>query len=78
MNLNPIELVELNKRLIIARLTGYGQIDDRIKDGNLALRSGHDINYIGLSGLLSQFTNEKSGNQPVFPINILGKREEKD
>lgn len=73
MNLNPNELVALNKRLIVARLTGYGQ---QTGDGNdLALRSGHDINYIALSGLLSQFTTAKAGDKPVFPVNILGKRE---
>ena len=75
MNLNPSELLALNKRLIVARLTGYGQIESGdSSEGNLALRSGHDINYIGLSGLLSQFTAAKSG-KPVFPVNILGKRE---
>lgn len=75
MNLNPNELLALNKRLIVARLTGYGQIEAGDSPaGNLALRSGHDINYIALSGLLSQFTAAKSG-KPVFPVNILGKRE---
>lgn len=74
MNLNPVDLLKINERLIIARLTGYGQFVDGIEDEhNLAKRSGHDINYIGLSGLLSQFTSDQS-NKPVFPINLLGKR----
>lgn len=76
MNLNPNELVALNKRLIVARLTGYGQMENSdLSEGNLALRSGHDINYIALSGLLSQFTG--ANNKPVFPVNILGKGERK-
>lgn len=33
-----------NKKLIIARLTGYGQT------GPLAHKAGHDINYVALSG----------------------------
>lgn len=74
MNLNPNELIKLNRRLIVARLTGYGQIENSIdQSNNLALRSGHDINYLALSGLLSQFTSDQS-NKPVFPINILGKK----
>lgn len=74
MNLNPNELVALNKRLIVARLTGYGQrVDGDSNKGDLALRGGHDINFISVSGLLSQFTTAKSGDKPVFPVNILGK-----
>lgn len=33
-----------NKKLIYARLTGYGQ------DGSYTDMAGHDINYLGLSG----------------------------
>jgi crotonobetainyl-CoA:carnitine CoA-transferase CaiB-like acyl-CoA transferase len=36
----------VNKRLIYVSLTGYGQT------GPLAMRAGHDINYIALAGLL--------------------------
>lgn len=47
LGLGPDVLLQLNSRLIYARLTGFGQ------DGQLALRAGHDINYLATSGILS-------------------------
>jgi len=41
------ELQKVNNRLIYCVISGYGQ------DGAYAKRSGHDINYLGVSGLLS-------------------------
>jgi alpha-methylacyl-CoA racemase len=46
LGVGPDDLRELNPRLIYGRLTGWGQ------DGPLAPRVGHDINYIGLTGVL--------------------------
>lgn len=62
LKIGPKELMATNKKLIYARLTGYGQ------SGSFADRAGHDINYIGLSGLLSLMGryNEK----PTPPINL--------
>jgi crotonobetainyl-CoA:carnitine CoA-transferase CaiB-like acyl-CoA transferase len=40
-------LQKINNRLIYCVISGYGQ------DGAYADRSGHDINYLGVSGLLS-------------------------
>lgn len=51
-------LKELNSRLIYCSLSGYGQ------DGPYALRSGHDVNYLGLSGILD-LTRDRGGN-PVL------------
>jgi len=62
LDLGPNTLLELNKRLIYARLTGFGQ------DGPYSKRAGHDINYLALSGALSIFTHNK---QPVPPMNML-------
>lgn len=45
--LGPDVLLQLNSKLIYARLTGFGQ------SGPLALRAGHDINYLATSGVLS-------------------------
>ncbi|XP_011167799.1 alpha-methylacyl-CoA racemase isoform X2 [Solenopsis invicta] len=62
LKIGPKELMATNKRLIYARLTGYGQ------NGSYADMAGHDINYLGLSGLLSLFGryNEK----PIPPANL--------
>lgn len=62
-NLGPSDLMKENPRLIYARLTGFGQ------SGPLANRSGHDINYVALSGILS-FLGRK-GEKPTPPINLL-------
>jgi alpha-methylacyl-CoA racemase len=52
-------LHQANPRLIYASLTGYGQ------DGPYRDRVGHDLNYIGLTGLL-HLTGEREG-PPVIP-----------
>jgi crotonobetainyl-CoA:carnitine CoA-transferase CaiB-like acyl-CoA transferase len=39
-------LLERNPRLVVCALTGYGQ------DGPLALRAGHDIDYLARAGIL--------------------------
>ena len=53
------ELKERNPRVILCSLSGYGQ------DGPYQGRSGHDINYIGLGGVL-EITGVKNGD-PVLP-----------
>jgi alpha-methylacyl-CoA racemase len=64
LGLGPAESLELNPRLIYARLTGWGQ------KGPYARMAGHDINYIALSGALSLF--RRRGKRPLPPCNILG------
>jgi len=61
----PEILLKNNPRLIIARLTGWGQT------GPLAMAAGHDINYIAISGILSLFSRSKT-EPPLPPVNILG------
>ncbi|KAE9547159.1 hypothetical protein FO519_009629 [Halicephalobus sp. NKZ332] len=46
IGLDPVDLMKENEKLIVARLTGYGQT------GDLSREAGHDINYVSLSGLL--------------------------
>jgi len=53
------ELKERNPRVILCSLSGYGQ------EGPYRERSGHDINYIGLGGVL-ELTGEKN-EAPVIP-----------
>ena len=47
LGLGPQVLLARNPRIIIARLTGFGQT------GAYAKMAGHDINYIAASGALS-------------------------
>ena len=53
------ELKKRNPRVIFCSLSGYGQ------DGPYRERSGHDINYIGLAGIL-ELTGARNG-APVIP-----------
>ncbi len=46
LGLSHQSLLELNPKLIVCALTGYGQ------DGPLRDRAGHDLNYLARSGLL--------------------------
>ncbi|MGD9077307.1 MAG: CaiB/BaiF CoA-transferase family protein [Desulfobacteraceae bacterium] len=64
LGLGPDEAMELNPKLIYARLTGWGQ------NGPYASMAGHDINYIALSGSLSMF--RRKGEKPLPPCNLLG------
>ena len=53
------ELKRRNPRVILCSLSGYGQ------DGPYSERSGHDINYMGLGGVL-EITGVKNG-APILP-----------
>jgi len=52
-------LLELNPSLVILSISGYGQ------EGPLALRAGHDLNFLARSGLLH--LNRNLDGQPVVP-----------
>lgn len=62
LGLGPDVLLNDNKGLIYARLSGYGQ------DGPLAMKAGHDINYLSISGLLSMFG--RANKKPNPPLNL--------
>jgi alpha-methylacyl-CoA racemase len=64
LGLGPEVACTRNRRLVFARLTGFGQ------DGPYANMAGHDINYIALSGALSLLGGR--GEKPLPPINLLG------
>ena len=64
LGLGPDRLLKLNPRIVIARLTGYGQT------GPLADSPGHDPNYIALSGAL--YSIGPNGGPPIQPMNLLG------
>lgn len=66
LGLDPQMLLEkVNPRLIVARVTGWGQT------GPYAQAAGHDTNYIALSGALSLFARSER-DAPLPPINLLG------
>ncbi|WP_046468972.1 CaiB/BaiF CoA transferase family protein [Allosalinactinospora lopnorensis] len=64
LGIGPEECLELNPRLVFARITGWGQ------EGPLARHPGHDMNYISLNGALHGFG--RAGQAPVPPANLVG------
>ena len=58
----PQVLLEKFPRLVIGRLSGWG---DR---GALAMRAGHDINYLALTGVLGAIGR---ADQPMPPLNLV-------
>jgi alpha-methylacyl-CoA racemase len=64
LGVGPDVACERNPRLVYARLTGYGQT------GTYARMAGHDINYIAISGALSQLG--RKGENPYAPVNLVG------
>ncbi len=64
LGLGPDVLQERNPRLVIGRMTGWGQ------EGPIAHTAGHDINYISLAGAL--FNIGRKGAPPVPPLNLVG------
>lgn len=55
--------IKVNNDIIYCSLTGYGQA------GTISHLGGHDLNYMSLSGMLSQF---KDGNgRPIQPSNTI-------
>ena len=63
MGLDPVELLAAHPALVVGRMTGWGQ------DGPLAAAAGHDINYLGLTGLLDAIG--EPGRAPVPPLNLV-------
>lgn len=64
LGLGPDELLEVNPRLVYARMTGWGQ------EGPLSQAAGHDINYIAITGALDAVG--RSGNTAIPPQNLVG------
>ena len=64
LGLAPDELLKANPRLVIGRMTGFGQ------EGPMAQHAGHDINYIALAGVLHAIG--RKGEAPVPPLNLVG------
>jgi len=63
LGLGPDTLIKENPKLVYARLTGFGQT------GPYKDMAGHDINYLGLSGVLASLGRKHEN--PVAPVNLL-------
>lgn len=64
LGVGPEACHALNPRLIYGRMTGWGQ------EGPWGQMAGHDINYIGMTGVLNAIG--KDGQPPVPPLNMVG------
>jgi alpha-methylacyl-CoA racemase len=64
LGLGPKDCFNRNRRLVYGRMTGWGQ------EGPIAHASGHDINYIALTGALHSIG--PLGGKPVPPLNLVG------
>lgn len=64
LGVGPGECLKRNPRLVYGRMTGWGQ------SGALALTAGHDINYIGVSGVLHAMGAR--AECPAPPLNLVG------
>ncbi|QIM22076.1 CoA transferase [Phycicoccus sp. HDW14] len=63
LGLAPGDLLAANPRLVVARMTGWGQ------DGPWAQRAGHDITYAAVSGTLHALGPRE---RPIAPVPALG------
>jgi len=63
LGLDPRLLLDLHPRLVIARVTGWGQ------EGAYASMAGHDINYVALTGVLHAIG---PSDRPMPPLNLVG------
>jgi alpha-methylacyl-CoA racemase len=64
MGVGPDACHAVNPRLIYGRMTGWGQT------GPFSQMAGHDLNYIGMTGVLNAIG--KDGQPPVPPLNMVG------
>ena len=62
LELGPEALIAANPKLVYGRVTGWGQT------GPLASEAGHDLNYLGLTGLLHGIGPKE---RPVVPGNYI-------
>jgi alpha-methylacyl-CoA racemase len=63
LGLGPDEVGRLNSRLVYGRGTGWGQT------GPYARRAGHDLNFLGQTGVLACLG--EPGRPPSIPLNLV-------
>lgn len=64
MGVGPDACHAVNSRLIYGRMTGWGQA------GPWSKMAGHDLNYIGMTGMLNAIGN--ADRPPTPPLNMVG------
>tara|TARA_R110000787_G_scaffold79023_6_gene172757 strand:+ start:6165 stop:7259 length:1095 start_codon:yes stop_codon:yes gene_type:complete len=64
LGIGPDICLARNPRLVFGRMTGWGQ------SGPLAMRAGHDINYLSITGALNAMGEQ--GAPPPVPLNLVG------
>jgi alpha-methylacyl-CoA racemase len=64
LGVGPDVCLARNPRFVFGRMTGWGQ------EGPMALRAGHDINYMALTGALHAMG--EAGKPPPVPLNLVG------
>lgn len=64
LGVGPDACLARNPRLVFGRMTGWGQ------DGPMALRAGHDLNYLSITGALHAMGDGKG--PPPVPLNLVG------
>jgi alpha-methylacyl-CoA racemase len=64
LGIGPEECFARNPKLVYGRMTGWGQ------DGPLAQSAGHDIAYIGITGVLHAIG--RADGPPQVPLNLVG------
>ena len=63
LKLGPQDVAAVNPRIVYGRMTGWGQ------QGPMAHLAGHDLNYLGMTGLLSLMGHPD--REPVPPLNLV-------
>lgn len=64
LGIGPDICLTRNPRLVFGRMTGWGQT------GPLAMRAGHDINYLAITGALHAMGDGQT--PPPVPLNLVG------
>lgn len=54
MGLDSKTLLEINPKLVVVSITGYGSADDKSISHDWSNKAGHDINFMSMSGVLDQ------------------------
>ena len=60
--LDPKEMLKINSKLIVARITGYGQT------GTYASKTGADVTFSALSGAMSGMESQTEGNEESLRV----------
>lgn len=63
LGLGPDDLLNVNKKLVYGRMTGWGQ------EGTFSNIAGHDLNYLSITGALNAIG--RKDERPTVPLNLI-------